>query len=126
LFQPVRGRQVKISDIEPGTNVSELTVRILSVAPARMITTRAGRRTMLREVLVSDDSGSVVLSLWGFGEGEDLSAGMVIRIKDGWAKEWKGNTQLSLGRSGTYEEVPDDGSVPSISELGSRTKSEPK
>ncbi|TFF84639.1 hypothetical protein EU524_00700 [Candidatus Thorarchaeota archaeon] len=117
---------MKISDIEPGTNVSELTVRILSVAPARMITTRAGRRTMLREVLVSDDSGSVVLSLWGFGEGEDLSAGMVIRIKDGWAKEWKGNTQLSLGRSGTYEEVPDDGSVPSISELGSRTKSEPK
>ncbi len=81
---------------------------------------------MLREILVADETGSVILSLWGFGEGDDLSAGMVIKIEDGWAKEWQGNIQLSLGRSGKYEQVPDDGSVLSISELGARTKSEEK
>jgi replication factor A1 len=117
---------LKITEIAPGNNVADLTVRVWRVQPARLIQTRAGRKTMLREVLVADDTGSVVLSLWGFGEGEDLSAGMVIRIKDGWAKEWQGNVQLSLGRSGTYEEVPDDGSLPSISELGKRIKSEEK
>lgn len=117
---------MKIAEIEPGKNVTDLKVRILSVAPARLIRTRAGRRTMLREVLVADETGSVVLSLWGFGEGEELSAGMVIKIEDGWAKEWQGNIQLSLGRSGKYEEIADDGSVPSIPELGARAKSEEK
>jgi ssDNA-binding replication factor A large subunit len=78
---------------------------------------------MLKEVLVADDSGSAILSLWGFNEGNDLSAGMVIKIEDGWAKEWQGKVQLSLGRSGKYEHLVDDGSVPSITELGASRES---
>ncbi len=88
-----------------------------------MISTRSGRKTQLTEVLVADETGSTILSLWGFGEGSDLSAGKVIKITDGWAKEWRGKVQLSLGRSGTYEILVDDGSVPSISDLGSATES---
>lgn len=88
-----------------------------------MIQTRAGRKTMLKEVLVADDSGSAILSLWGFNEGNDLSAGLVIKIEDGWAKEWQGKVQLSLGRSGKYEQLEDDGSIPSIAELGASKES---
>lgn len=88
-----------------------------------MINTRTGRKTQLTEVLVADGTGSTILSLWGFGEGSDLSAGKVIKIVDGWAKEWRGKVQLSLGRSGKYEILVDDGSVPSISEIGSATES---
>lgn len=73
---------------------------------------------MLKEVLIADDSGTAILSLWGFNVGTDLSAGKVIKIEDGWAKEWQGKVQLSLGRSGKYELLEDDGSVPSITELG--------
>jgi ssDNA-binding replication factor A large subunit len=115
---------VKLIDVEPEKNVSDLVVRIISIAPPRIIQTRAGRKTMLKEVLVADDSGSAILSLWGFNGGNDLSAGMVIRIIDGWAKEWQGKVQLSLGRSGKYEQMADDGSVPSISELGASTESQ--
>lgn len=78
---------------------------------------------MLKEVLVADETGSAILSLWGFNEGEDLSAGKVIKIVDGWAKEWQGKVQISLGRSGTYEVLADDGTVPSITELGAATES---
>jgi len=85
-----------------------------------MITTKYGKKTQLTEVLVADEPGSsAILSLWGFGEGTDLSAGKVIKIIDGWAKEWRGNVQLSLGRIGRYEELEDDGTVPTISQLGS-------
>jgi len=114
---------VKLVEVEPGKNISNLIVRVISVAPARMIQTRAGRKTMLKEVLVADDSGSAILSLWGFNEGNDLSAGMVIKIEDGWAKEWQGKVQLSLGRSGKYELLKDDGSIPSITELGASKES---
>ncbi len=115
---------MKLSEVEPEKNVTELIVRIVSVAPPKMIMTKYGKKTQLTEVLVSDEPGSsAILSLWGFGEGADLSAGKVIKIIDGWAKEWRGNIQLSLGRSGRYEELVDDDSVPSIAKLGSATES---
>lgn len=115
---------MKLVEVEPEKNVKELVVRIVSVAPPRMITTRYGKKTQLTEVLVSDEPGSsAILSLWGFGMGADLSAGKVIKIIDGWAKEWRGKVQLSLGKSGRYEELVDDGSIPSITDLGSSTES---
>ncbi|MFW9787973.1 MAG: hypothetical protein ACFFE2_07690 [Candidatus Thorarchaeota archaeon] len=114
---------MKLAEVEPEKNVTDLVVRIVSMAPPKMISTRAGRKTQLTEVLVADDTGSTILSLWGFNEGTDLSAGKVIRIIDGWAKEWRGKVQLSLGRSGRYEILVDDGSVPSITDLGSATES---
>ena len=109
---------MKLVEVEAGKNVTELIVRVLSVAPPRIITTRGGRKTQLTEVLIADEPGAtVILSLWGFGEGSGLSAGKVIKITDGWAKEWRGKVQLSLGRSGHYEEIPDDDSIPPSSEL---------
>lgn len=114
---------MKLKEVEPEKNVSDLVVRIISIAPQRIIQTRAGRKTMLKEVLIADETGSAILSLWGFNEGKDISAGMVIKIEDGWAKEWQGKVQLSLGRSGKYTILDDDGSVPSITELASTTES---
>ncbi len=122
MFSKLWGSCLKLSEVEPNKNVTDLVVRIVSVAPPKMINTKTGRKTQLTEVLVADGTGSTILSLWGFGEGSDLSAGKVIKIIDGWAKEWRGQIQLSLGRSGKYEILVDDGSVPSISELGSSTE----
>ena len=112
-----RGLLLKLNEIEADKNVSEVVVRVVSINPARMIQTRDGRKTQLTEVLVADGTGRVILSLWGFGEGAKISAGKVIKITDGWAKEWKGKIQLSLGRSGRIEVVADDGSLPSIEQL---------
>ncbi|MHA2024436.1 MAG: hypothetical protein ACW98U_00940 [Candidatus Thorarchaeota archaeon] len=115
---------MKLAEVEPEKNVLELVVRVVSVAPPRMVTTRYGKNTQLTEVLISDEPGSsTILSLWGYGKGSDLSAGKVIKIIDGWAKEWRGKVQLSLGKNGRYEEIADDGSIPSITELGSSTES---
>ena len=112
---------MKIADVEIGKNVPEIVVRVISVAPPRMISTRSGRKTQLTEVLVGDETGTAVLSLWGFGSASSLSAGKVIRIIDGWAKEWQGKMQLSLGRLGRLEEVNDTGEIPEITELLNRT-----
>ncbi|MHA1577668.1 MAG: hypothetical protein ACTSU3_09940 [Candidatus Thorarchaeota archaeon] len=109
--------EMKLEDVEAGKNVSELIVRIISVAPARMVSTRSGRKTQLKEVLIADETGSVILSLWGFKEGQDLSGGIIVKITDGWAKEWNGKIQLSLGRSGKYEVMSDDALLPPTSSL---------
>lgn len=109
--------EMKLEDVEAGKNVSELIVRVISVAPARMVSTRSGRKTQLKEVLIADETGAVILSLWGFKEGQDLSGGIIIKLTDGWAKEWNGKIQLSLGRSGKYEVIADDDLLPPISAL---------
>ena len=77
---------LKLDEVEAGKNVTSLIVRIISVAPPRILKTKAGRRTMLKEVLVADETGSAILSLWGFNEGNDLAAGKVIKIEDGCEK----------------------------------------
>ncbi len=111
---------MKIEDIETNENVSEVIVRVISKAPPRIIRTRGGRKTQLTELLVGDESGTIILTLWGFGEGSDLMTGDVLKITDGWAKEWQGKPQLSLGRSGKLEVVEDDGTVPEVSDLMGR------
>ncbi|MHA1638550.1 MAG: hypothetical protein ACTSUO_07410 [Candidatus Thorarchaeota archaeon] len=108
---------MKIEEIEAGKNVSDVIVRVLSVAPPHMVSTRGGRKTQLTEVLIADETGTVILSLWGFKAGKDLSASKIIKITDGWAKEWRGKIQLSLGRAGSFEELSDDTLLPSIKEL---------
>ena len=114
---------MKLNEVVIGQNVSELIVRIVSIAPARIVSTRSGRKTQLREVLVADETGTAILSLWGFKEGKGVSAGNVVKITDGWAKEWQGKMQLTLGRAGSIEEIPDDGSLPQTKELLTNTDS---
>jgi ssDNA-binding replication factor A large subunit len=108
---------LKLDEVRPGENVTEIVVRVVSKAPPRIVTTRSGRKTQLTEVLVADETGTAILSLWGFGEGANIGVGKIVRIKDGWAKEFRGKVQLSLGRSGVLEELEEDGSVPEITDL---------
>jgi replication factor A1 len=117
---------LKLNEVEAGKNISDLVVRVMSVQPARMVQTRSGRKTQLVEVLVGDETGTAILSLWGFKEGQGVSGEKVIRIKDGWAKEWQGKVQLSLGRSGTLEEVEDDGTVPTSRKILEDNKEAPE
>ena len=113
---------MKISDVEIGEDVPELTVRVMKVGASRIIRTRTGRKTQLTEVLLGDETGTTILTLWGFREAEDLAAGKIIKITDGWAKEWQGKMQLTLGRSGKMEEVPDDDTIPSTREIIEQNK----
>jgi ssDNA-binding replication factor A large subunit len=108
---------LKLNEVRPEENVTEIIVRVVSKAPPRIVTTRSGRKTQLTEVLVADETGTAILSLWGFGEGANIGVGKIVRIKDGWAKEFRGKVQLSLGRSGVLEELEEDGSVPEITDL---------
>jgi ssDNA-binding replication factor A large subunit len=108
---------LKLNEVRPGENVAEIIVRVVSKAPPRIVTTRSGRKTQLTEVLVADETGTAILSLWGFGEGASIGVGKIVRIKDGWAKEFRGKVQLSLGRSGVLEEIDEDSSVPEITDL---------
>ncbi len=109
---------MKLSEVEIGKSIPEMTVRVVSVNPPRLVTTRTGRKTQLTEILVVDEVGdTAIMNLWGFRTAEGLRGGQVVRLTDGWAKEWQGTIHLSLGRAGKIEVIEDDGSIPQISDL---------
>ena len=111
---------LKISELKPNRNFDELVARVISVEPSRPIRTRQGRKTIVTEAVIGDETGTVIFTIFGYGEEKDIMSDMVIRIKDGWVKEWNGVLQVSLGRSGKLEKIEDDGSLPSLKELLSK------
>ena len=54
---------------------------------------------MLSNAVLEDDSGSITLVLWG-DECQQVNENDVVKIENGFVKEWNGNLQLSVGKYG--------------------------
>ena len=89
---------MKISEIlTTGANVS-LEARVTEKGGSRDVNTRFGA-TRVTEVTLEDDSGKIILVLWG-DQIEKVSRGDVIQIQSAYVKEWNGSLQLNVGKFG--------------------------
>ncbi len=61
-----------------------------------------GRTLRLANATISDDSGSVQLSLWN-DQIDQVKKGGKIKIENGYVNEWQGKIQLTLGKFGKME-----------------------
>ncbi|MFV2015430.1 MAG: hypothetical protein ACC656_08395 [Candidatus Heimdallarchaeota archaeon] len=103
---------MKISELEPSSNFDSLIARILSKQGPSRVGSRAKGMKFLWNFLLADDTGTIVLSLWGVHAGDNYKTGEVIRISNGWCKSYAGQKQVSLGREGKIHKLPDDPSLP--------------
>ncbi len=90
-----------ISDLRPG-RVATIEVTVAKLEPIREVEQRTGGRKKVRNGLLRDDTGEIVLVLWG-DEVDLLSEGEKVRIVEGWVKDYKGRPEVSLGRTGRIE-----------------------
>ena len=95
---------MKIRDLKIGKNVDFLRARVVDKVEPRSVVTRFGKRLTVTRVMLEDDTGSIRLTLWG-RNGERVSVGDVVEIRDGFVKEFRGEKQLTLGRSGNMRVV---------------------
>lgn len=58
-----------------------------------------GRTLRLANATISDDSGSVQLTLWN-DQIDQVQKGNKIKIENGYVNEWQGKIQLTLGKFG--------------------------
>ncbi len=58
-----------------------------------------GRTLRLANATISDDSGSVQLTLWN-DQIDQVQKGNKIKIEKGYVNEWQGKIQLTLGKFG--------------------------
>jgi replication factor A1 len=106
--QSTRGLQdKKISDLHPESRAFNLRVRVHHVNDPVRIPGRDGRPDVnLVEAVVGDDTGRVILSLWG----EDASIaepGDGLHVEDAFVKLVRGSIRVSTGRRGRITPLPE-------------------
>jgi replication factor A1 len=92
-----------ISDLKP-SRVATVEAAVTKLDPIREVEQRLGGTTRVRNVLLNDGTGEIVLVLWG-KDVELVAEGQKVRVVDGWVKDYRGRPQISLGRSGKLEKL---------------------
>lgn len=94
---------MKGKDIRPESKVDAIELTIKEKSAVREVSTRSGRMSRVCDAKGEDEDGTEVsISLWN-EEIDRVAEGNRIRISNGWAREWRGNLQVSAGRFGTLE-----------------------
>ncbi len=89
----------KIKDLESGMKKVNLEVRVLKIPEPKPVFTKFGTEAYVSNVLVSDETGSIKLSLWN-QQIYNVSVDDLIKIENAKVASFRGNRQLRLGRSG--------------------------
>ncbi len=95
---------MRISELKPKQGSVELTAEVVEVGEARTFN-KFGKEGKVADAVIKDGSGQVRLSLWN-EQADRVKAGDTITIKNGYVNEWQGELQLTTGRLGTIEAVP--------------------
>ncbi len=74
---------------------------ITAISETRDVSTSRGP-SKVADATIQDDTGTISLTLWG-ADTTKYKVGQKIRVVDGWAKEYRGKLQVSMGRSGRVE-----------------------
>ena len=90
---------MKIAELKPGMKRIEIAAKVLSISDAREVTTRAGEQSRVAEAMVTDDSGTVKLTLWN-EQIDQVKPDNNVTVENGYVTSFRGETQLNVGRYG--------------------------
>jgi len=97
---------VKVADLSPRSKHVNLKVKVLDKGETREIATMGGSKK-LREILVGDETGTILMTLWG-DQGEGIEEGDVLNIENGYITLYRGSMRLSVGRYGNLNILVDE------------------
>lgn len=96
---------MKIADLQPNNTVDEIVLTIIEKKEPREVQKRFGGTARLAELVGKDKDGDTVqITLWNDEIG-DVQEDDIIKIVDGWVKEWDNELQVSTGRNGRIEKI---------------------
>jgi replication factor A1 len=94
---------MKVRDLRAEAKVDALELVIQEKGSVRDFTSRTGSSGKVCDAKAVDDEGQEVsVSLWN-DEIQRVQPKDRIRITNGWAREWRGNLQVTAGRYGKLE-----------------------
>ena len=93
-----------ISELKAGMTDVDLEAELTKKGEEREVITKYGKHLRVSNSEVSDETGSIALSLWGDAI-EAVDMGDKVRISKAMVNEYKGKLQLALGKFGTIKRV---------------------
>jgi replication factor A1 len=95
---------MKISELKAGMRNVSVTGKIDSLGDPRTVNLKSGGTNTVADAIISDESGSTKLSLWG----EDINKiqpGDRITVENGYINTFKGENSISIGKFGKMTKV---------------------
>ena len=90
---------MKISELKAGMRNVSVNAKVDSVGQPRTVNLKAGGTNTVADAIISDETGSIKLSLWG----EDINkiaTGDMISVENGYINTFKGENSISIGKFG--------------------------
>ena len=95
---------MNISELKTGMRNVSVTGKVDSVGESRTVNLKSGGTNTVADAIISDESGTIKLSLWG----EDINkiqAGDRVSIENGYINTFKGENSISVGKFGKMTKV---------------------
>ena len=93
-----------IGNLKAGMNRVNLKAKVLEVTKPRQVFTRYGNYASLAKAVIEDGTGKIKLCLWN-DQIDAVSAGNTVQIENARISMFKGERQLSLGKTGTVSNI---------------------
>lgn len=95
---------MKISELKAGATNVELEGTVTEKSETREVITKYGKRLNVANAVISDDTGSISISLWG-DTIDSVNIGDKVKVTNGYVGEFRGTPQLSTGKYGRIEVI---------------------
>jgi len=93
-----------IRGLRTGMRHVNLKAKILEVAEPKHVVTRYGNHACVAKASIADDTGTIKLCLWN-GQIGSVSVGDTVQIENAQVSAFRGERQMSLGKTGTVSNV---------------------
>lgn len=95
---------MKISELKAGMRNVSVTGKIDSLGEPRTVNLKSGGTNTVADAIISDESGSMKLSLWG-DDINKIKPGDRISVENGYINTFKGENSISIGKFGKMTKV---------------------
>ena len=95
---------MNISELKAGMRNVSVTGKIESVGEPRTVNLKSGGTNTVADAVISDESGSIKLSLWG-DDINKIQPGDNVSVENGYINTFKGENSISVGKFGKLTKV---------------------
>ena len=90
---------MKVIELKPGLKRVEVEGRIVDKGESRQVQTRFGETSRVADAVLTDDSGSIKMSLWN-EQIDSFNVNDEVRVENGYVTSFRGEAKLNVGRYG--------------------------
>jgi replication factor A1 len=95
---------MNIGELKPNMRGINIVGKIESMGESRTVNLRTGGSARVADAVISDDSGSIKLSLWD-DQIDMVKQGDTVSIENGYTQSFRGENSLNIGRYGKLSKV---------------------